>query len=157
LEQSAYSQAFYQKVAPGLWTSNNYFNERATSAFMVYRQDEDTGNPDYSGMNGANFSDGKYAFTGRLTGLPIYENDGRCLMHLGASATWRKAQDVPATTTQGGIAGPTFIDFAANVLLRDAVGNFGTAPLSGNSTRFVNTGLVDASSATVIGTELLYI
>jgi phosphate-selective porin OprO/OprP len=157
LEQSAYSQAFYEKVAPGLWTGNNYFNERATSAFMVYRQDEFTGSPGESGQNGVNFGDGKYAMTGRLTALPIYENDGRCLMHLGASATWRKAEDVPVTTGQGGIVGPTFVEFSANPLLRDFTGAYGTNGLPGNNRRIVDTGMIDAASSTVLGAEFLYI
>jgi phosphate-selective porin OprO/OprP len=156
LEQSAYSEAFYQKVAPGLWTSNNAFDQRVTWAGMIYRQDEVNGGSD-SGQNGVSFGDGKYATTGRLTALPVYENDGRCLLHLGVSGTWRKAEDVPVTAGQGGIAGPTFIDYRARPLLRDATGSYGTGGLPGNVSRVVDTGLLNAASATVIGTEFLYI
>ena len=40
LEQSNYAEAFYEKVAPGIWTNNSILNQRATWAFMAYRQDE---------------------------------------------------------------------------------------------------------------------
>ena len=41
--------------------------------------------------------------------------------------------------------------------LRDAIGDFGNSPLTGNARRIVDTGLIAADSATVIGTEFLFI
>jgi phosphate-selective porin OprO/OprP len=158
LEQSAYAEAFYEKVAPGVWTSNSVLDQRATWAFMWYRQDEYNGSPADFNQSGVSFVDGKYAYTGRVTALPIYENDGRCLLHLGVSASWRKAVFVPATgNAQGDTGGPTFVEYRAHPLLRDAIGAYGSGNLPGNNARLVDTGMVDASSSTVIGTELLYI
>ena len=163
MEQSSFNDAFYEDEGVGLWTGNSVLNQRLTWAGMLYRQDNDNG-LSYSGQNGADFGDGKYAFSGGVTGLPIYENDGRCLLHLGASATWRKAEDLPSTANPpaqgatGGPGEPTFIDFRARPQMRDGTGDYGSvAGLPGNQKRLVDTGALNASSATVIGTEFLYI
>ncbi|HKI35390.1 MAG TPA: porin [Gemmataceae bacterium] len=165
MEQSSFGSAFYEDLAPGIWTSNSVLHQRMTWAAMFYRQDNVPGGSD-SGQSGTSFADGKYAYAGRLTALPVYENDGRCLLHLGASYGWRKAEDVPAPSgTQGGTVGPTFIDFRSRPLLRDAIGDYGgtngnnatSLGLPGDSKQLIDTGLLTASSSTVIGTELLWI
>jgi phosphate-selective porin OprO/OprP len=159
-EVSPSGTAFYELLAPGIWTSNSVLDQRVTWQAMLYRQDNDPGGTD-SGQNGVSFADGKYACAGRITALPIYENEGRCLLHLGASYGWRKAEDVPATApTQGNTVGPTFIQFRTRPLLRDGIGDYGNFPannLSGNQKQLVDTGPILASSSTVIGTELLYV
>jgi len=163
MEVSASGQAFYQFLAPGVWASNSILDQRVTWETMVHRQDNVAGGSD-SGQNGVSFGDGKYGFAGRLTALPLYENDGRCLLHLGLSCGWRKAEDVPATSGQGGTVGPTFVDYRSRPLLRDGIGDFGTdaasgigAGLPGNQKQFVDTGLITAASSSILGTELLYI
>jgi phosphate-selective porin OprO and OprP len=147
LERAAYTDAFYQNFAPGLWTGNSVLDQRLTWAFMAYRQELSLHD-----NNGADFEDGEYAYTGRLTGLPIWECDGRHFLHLGVSATWRKGEK-----PDPGLTGPAVVRYRARPEMRDAIGDFGTAPLPGNSVRWVDTGNIIADSATVYGTELLYV
>jgi phosphate-selective porin OprO/OprP len=163
-EVSPSASAFYEDLGVGVLTTNSVLDQRVTWAAMFYRQDNVPGGSD-SGQNGVSFGDGKYAYAGRLTALPIYENDGRCLLHLGASYGWRKAEDVPVTTGQGGVTGPTFIEFRTRPQLRDSVGDYGGTAgnnatpigLPGNSGQIVDTGRLTAASSSVVGTELLYI
>jgi phosphate-selective porin OprO and OprP len=165
MEQSAFGSAFYEDLGPGVWTSNSVLNNRATWEAMFYRQDNVPAGTD-SGQNGVSFGDGKYAVAGRLSALPIYENEGRQLLHLAVSGGWRKAEDVPVGAgQQGNISGPSFIDFRARPLLRDSIGDYGgtngnnatPVGLSGDSKQMVETGFVGGNSSTVFGTELLYI
>ncbi len=150
LERAAYTDAFYQNFASGVWLGNNFLDQHVTYAAMAYRQDNAL-----RGNNGADFGDGDYGVSGRLTALPIYENEGRELLHLGVSGSWRKAEKPDAAAgsgLQGGI-NPGQIRFRARPELRDAIGDFGTSPLPGNSVRWVDTGALRADSATVLGTE----
>src|SRR5262249_5299372 len=85
----------------------------------------------------------------RLTFLPLYENEGRELLHLGVSGTWRNNEKADP-----GLTGPRVTRFRARPQLRDAIGDFGTAPLPGNTTRWVDTGIFNSTSTGVLGTEL---
>lgn len=155
LERSAYTDAFYQNFSTGIQLTNSVADQRATYTFMFYRQDNDNGvNAD---GNGVSFQDGAYAYGLRLTALPLWESNGRCFIHVGASANWRLAEklDNNAGLPQGGVIGPREVEFRARPQLRDAIGDFGTTPLTGNSKRLVDTGLVKANSDTILGTEFL--
>jgi phosphate-selective porin OprO/OprP len=161
LERSMYTDAFYQNFATGIWVGNSILDQRATFSGMWYRQDNDNGiNSD---NNAVSFQDGVYGYSGRLTALPIWESDGRCWLHVGASYTWRNAEKrddgagAQPPTAQGGVIGPRFVEFRARPQMRDAIGDFGTAPLSGNSVRLVDTGKIQAESDQVFGTELCYV
>ena len=79
--------AFYQEFAPGIFTNTTFCNERLTTQHMFHRIDN------FSQFNGASFGDGRYAYSGRVSGLPIYEDDGRYLLHLGAAYQWRKGSN----------------------------------------------------------------
>jgi phosphate-selective porin OprO/OprP len=156
LERSSYTDAFYENFGSGIWTGNSVLDQRLTWAAAAYRQDND--NNINAGNNGADFQDGAYGYTGRVTALPLWENDGRCLLHLGASYTWRNAERLQNNAAvQGGLADPRYADFRARPQLRDAIGDYGTPPLSGNSKRLVDTGLVPCDSVQVIGTELFFV
>ena len=150
LEKSASADAFEPNFGIGIEAADSYFDQHATYQAFFYRQDNAT-----NGNNGADFGDGKYAVTGRLTALPYYSEDGSCFFHLGASATYRKAEDA-----NPGVSGPGIIRFRARPDLRDAIGDFGTTvngtTLPGNTSRLVDTGAIAADSATVIGTEIWY-
>jgi phosphate-selective porin OprO/OprP len=165
LEVSAAGTAFYEDLGVGVWTNNSILDQRVTYETMFYRQDQVPGGIN-SGQNGVSFGDGKYAWAARVSALPIFENDGRCLLHLGASYGWRKAEPGPvASPAQGGVTGPNVIDFRSRPLLRDFTGDYGgtngnnAVPigLPGNSKQLVDTGLLIASSSSVIGTELFYL
>ncbi len=146
LERAAYTQAFYQNFGTGVWLGNSFLDQHATYSAMAYRQQR--------GSNGDDFGDGEYGYTARATFLPYYANDGRCLLHLGASGTYREARKPGA-----GLTGAPTVTFSARPELFDAAGNeidaYGTAGVAGNSNAFVSTGPIQANSATVYGTELL--
>jgi phosphate-selective porin OprO/OprP len=71
----------------GIMLQNSVLDQRMTYAAGVFR--EDTGDLAFSQR------DGKYNVSTRLTGLPFYEDDGRCLLHLGGSLSYRN----PATSS----------------------------------------------------------
>ena len=94
MERSSYSQAIEldQNFVTGLWLSNNYFDQRATWSFSVFR-------PDVAAATGYAFGDDQWGWQGRLTALPIYEDDGRRLLHLGLSGGWRSGTTNPGTAS----------------------------------------------------------
>jgi phosphate-selective porin OprO and OprP len=77
MERSPVFDAFYQEFAPGIFANETFLDQRITAQQMFHRIDN------FSQFNGASFGDGKYAFSARVSGLPIYEDDGRYLLHLG--------------------------------------------------------------------------
>lgn len=78
LERTSGFEAFLQEFDPGVWIFNDAFDQRLTWACTVHRIDP-------SVQKAGEFGKGDVAVTGRIAGLPIYENEGRCLLHLGAS------------------------------------------------------------------------
>jgi phosphate-selective porin OprO/OprP len=155
LERSAYTDAFYQNFAPGVWAGNALFDQRMTWSVMWYRQENAL-----HANSGSDFGDGEYGVSGRLTFLPLWENEGRHMLHLGVSATYRNALN--PDDGNGGLAGPSIVRFRARPQLRDASGDYGTTifggtVLPGNTNRMVDTGLIAADAATVIGSELFYV
>lgn len=71
--------AFAPSRNTGFMVQNAPLEQRMTWAFGAFRLADDAGN---------GFSDqGLYDLTGRITGLPWYENEGEHLLHLGVSAT----------------------------------------------------------------------
>jgi phosphate-selective porin OprO/OprP len=151
LENAAYTEAFYNIFATGVACMNSFFDDgvngdRMTYQLMGYRDDNPRTN------TGNDFGDGEYAVTGRVSALVIDGCEDRHFLHLGLSGTWRKAEKPGANVT-----GPAVVQFQARPELRDAIGGFGdTANLPGDSSRMVNTGAIQASSASVIGTEFWY-
>ncbi len=152
LERSLYTDAFYQNFAPGIWTGNSVLDQHMTWEAMAYRQENQFHNND-----GANFGDGQYGYTGRMSLLPIYENDGLHLLHLAASGTWRDAEKPDAAAGQGGLTGPRQVRFRARQQMRDSIGDYGTLGLPGNANRIVDTGNLNAQATEVLGTELFYV
>ncbi|HXK60064.1 MAG TPA: porin, partial [Acidobacteriota bacterium] len=68
----------------GVMIHNRQFNERASWAVGVFKDTDDFG---------AGTSDEDYAITGRVTGLPWFENEGRRLLHLGVAYSRRNTAD----------------------------------------------------------------
>lgn len=66
---------------PGIMARNTFAKSRGTWALGVYREDT---TPGISQENGA------YAETGRITFLPIDQNEGRRLIHLGLAVSHRR-------------------------------------------------------------------
>jgi phosphate-selective porin OprO and OprP len=89
LERSLAFDAFIENqnngFEPGMFFFNNAFDERMYWAIGVFKNTRS--------IFGWNVGDGEYDVTGRLTGLPIWENDGEQLLHIGMSASHRDLDD----------------------------------------------------------------
>ncbi|HEX5271920.1 MAG TPA: porin, partial [Gemmataceae bacterium] len=167
LERSSYTDAFYQNFSTGVMILNNVANQRVTYALEAYRQDNaEAGLQQFN--NGADFGDGNYGYSGRITALPIWENDGRCFLHLGVSYSFRESERAFGTGSprvEGELGGPRLVEFRARPQMRDAIGDYGgtagnnatPAGLPGDSVRIVDTGAVAANTNQVIGTEAFYV
>jgi phosphate-selective porin OprO/OprP len=149
MERSSYSEAIElnQNFVTGVWLSNNYFEQRATWEFAAFY-------PDQKASSGVFFGNGQSGVQGRLTGLPIYEDEGRHLLHLGMSAGWR------AGTANGanGYTGNT-MELSARPEMRDddpAGGGPGVIP-NADSYRMVDTGVIASRNEYLMGLESLYI
>jgi phosphate-selective porin OprO/OprP len=153
MERSPLFDAFYQEFAPGIFVDRTFLDQRVTTQHMFHRIDN------FSQFNADSFGDGKYAYSGRITALPIYEDEGVNLLHLGIAYQFRKGG------TAGDFNGGTVITppsgavidtaditrFRARPGLRDAVG------LQGDSTRVVDTGnLIADHVQSVNGEYLMY-
>jgi phosphate-selective porin OprO/OprP len=66
----------------GFMLQNAPFEQRMTWAFGAFRDTDDATGDGFS-------DDAQYNLTGRVTGLPWYENEGEHLLHLGLAATQR--------------------------------------------------------------------
>lgn len=81
LERSFNQDTFYggsfNGFTPGIALFNNMWDDRGSWNIGVYKP---TNN-----VFGSSISDGDYAITGRVTWLPVYEDSGRQLIHLGLS------------------------------------------------------------------------
>jgi phosphate-selective porin OprO/OprP len=81
MERSFNNDAFYgpfdNGFIPGISTFSTYANRRGTYAFGVFKN---VTNPWAYDVGGGN-----YKITGRITGLPVYADNGREVMHLGLS------------------------------------------------------------------------
>ncbi len=152
LERSPLFDAFYQEFAPGIFTDTTFCDQRITTQHMFHRIDN------FNQFNGASFGDGKYAYSGRVSVLPIYENDGRCLLHLAADYQWRKGA-IPSDFNGGTALASTpnfsvtentdLIRFRTRQGIRDAVGQ------QGNATRVIDTGNIIADDVQSVNGEFL--
>jgi phosphate-selective porin OprO and OprP len=158
MERSSYSEAIErnENFVTGLWLGNNYFDQRATWSFVAFREDQ-------ASATGVFFGDGQYGLQGRLTALPIWEEDGRCWTHVGLSGGWRSG-----TNNINGANGGTATSFRSFQLrarpeLRDddpasagggggATGGAQTTP-DANNVRMVDTGVMVADSEWLCGLE----
>jgi phosphate-selective porin OprO/OprP len=68
----------------GLMVHNAVLDQQMTWAVGTFRDTDDFGN---------NKSDGEFVFSGRLTGVPVYADKGRALVHVGASGRYRQPGD----------------------------------------------------------------
>jgi phosphate-selective porin OprO/OprP len=68
----------------GFMLHNTASDERTTTAIGMFRSTDDYGE---------NVDDGGYNITGRVTALPIYEDKGANLLHLGVAYSYRNPDD----------------------------------------------------------------
>ncbi len=153
LERSPLFDAFYQEFAPGLFTNTTFLDQRVTTQHMFHRIDN------FVQFNGASFGDGKYAYSGRVSGLPWYEEDGRCLLHLGLAYQFRNGSaplDFNGGTTLASLPNANvtentdLVRFRTRPSIRDAVG------LQGDPARVVDTGNIIADHVQAVNAELLW-
>lgn len=89
LERSLAFDAFVENqnngFEPGIMVFDTALRERATWAVGVFKNTRN--------IFGWNTGDGEYDITGRVTCLPVWENDGEYLIHLGVSASHRDLDD----------------------------------------------------------------
>jgi phosphate-selective porin OprO/OprP len=80
MERSDAHDAFFQpsQRVTGVMVFDSYLDDRTTAALSLARVGRQTITPFAFGTG-----PGEYALTGRLTGLPVYEDDGRRLLHVG--------------------------------------------------------------------------
>jgi len=158
LERDVLSEGIWGSLfAPGILVANTYLNDHVTFQTMFHKVQ-----PIVQFFTGA-FGDGDYASTTRLTGTPIYENEGANVLHIGTSYQWRHAN--LGRTIQPGGTGNDFADtqhvtrFRARPELRDAIGigSIGSGLLGGDTARFVDTGFFLADNIHTVSPELLVI
>ncbi|HXG12645.1 MAG TPA: porin [Gemmataceae bacterium] len=89
LERSLAFDAFVEMqdngFRPGIQAYNWFGDERASWAIGVFKPNRN--------IFGWNVGDGEWEVTGRLTALPIYRHDGRCLVHVGLGASHYSPDD----------------------------------------------------------------
>jgi len=149
MERSSYSESIElsQNFVTGVWMSNNYFDQRMTWSAVVFY-------PDQKASTGVFFGDGQTGMQLRLTGLPLYEDEGRHLLHLGVSGGWRDGTANAANAYPGNT-----IQSSARPELRDddPTGAGASVIPNANSNRMVDTGVIASNSEFLTGLEALYI
>ena len=152
MERSPLYDAFYNEFAPGIFTNTTFCDQRITMQTMFSRIDN------FAQFNGASFGDGKFAYTARVSGLPVYEDEGKTLLHLGFSYQFRTgstAADFNGGTTPTSLPAAAlntsdgFFRFRARPSIRDSNG------IQGDSTRVVDTGNIIADDCQSVNFELL--
>ncbi len=118
LERALPNEALVPSRNTGIMLYNALLNQRMTVAGGYFHDTDDFGDET---------SDHEQVFTGRVTGLPLYEDEGRLLVHLGAAGRWRKTGTETA--------------------------RFRSRPEIHNADRFIDTGDFDTESYTQAGAE----
>ena len=88
----------------GIMNYNTLLDKRMTYAAGIFRDGDSYGDDQ---------GDGEYAFTTRVTGLPVYENEGRTLVHVGAGYSYRGVHEVDLDTTPESHMAQDFADTGA--------------------------------------------
>lgn len=157
MERSCYSEAIElnQNFFTGVEFTRTFFeDQRAYLGVGVFRTD-------ISSTTGTLYGDGQWGSQARLTVLPIYEDKGVDLLHLGISGGWRKGTN--NTTGANGAAATSIQTFtlSARPELRDddpAASPAGAQILPNvDDDRMVSTGAIAASNDFLLGSEFLYI
>jgi phosphate-selective porin OprO and OprP len=147
MERSSYSESIElaQNFGTGLWFGNSYVDDRITYQATVFRPD--------NGNSGDFFGTGQCGAQGRLTCLPLYEDQGRHLLHLGISGGWRNGANNLASTSYIG----NTVTLQARPELRDDDPAGGQAIPNANSIRMVSTGALACDDELLMGLEMAYI
>lgn len=89
LERSLSFDAFVENqnngFSPGIMAFNHFFDQRVYGALGAFKFTRS--------IMGWNVGDGEYEITGRIAWLPIWEEDGRYMLHLGIGASHADLDD----------------------------------------------------------------
>ena len=90
MERSDAHDAFFQpfNYVTGVMAFDSYWDDRATAAISFAESASKQSRPLHSGAG-----PGEYAATGRLTVLPLYEEEGRRLVHAGIGYSYSGTDD----------------------------------------------------------------
>jgi len=165
MERSSYSQAIEkdQNFVNGVWLGNTWLDDRVFGSFVLFRPE--------NGSSGDFFGTGQYGWNMRWTCLPIYEDEGRHLLHLGVAGGWQNGTNAIAN---GATTATNTITLQSRPELRDddpaaspsaqsggnansATAGAGQFLANGNGNRLVSTGTINCSDEHILATELLYI
>jgi phosphate-selective porin OprO/OprP len=124
LFDSSMPSAFNNGRSPGISAFNTAFDDRLFWGIGAFKN--------INNFSGFGVGDGQYAVTGRLAGSPLYEDDGRYVLHLGTGYSYRDP-----------IAG------LVNIRVREAVRN-APFPLLNS---LANTGAFGASTQELLNLE----
>jgi phosphate-selective porin OprO/OprP len=92
MERGSNFDAFFQEFQIGVQGFNSWFDQRLNLAWSVARTD-----PGFLQYD-VDVGRGDFAATGRIAGLPIWYNNGRCFLHLAADYQFRTGQFDPNAT-----------------------------------------------------------
>jgi len=84
MERSLAMEAFAPSRNTGVMLFDTAYGDSMTWAVGIFRDTDDDGDVR---------DDGGYNFTGRLTTVPVYEDEGACLIHLGIGYSHRNPND----------------------------------------------------------------
>jgi phosphate-selective porin OprO and OprP len=84
MERSIVSDSFSPNRNLGVMLWNDPFDQRLVYAFGAFKENSNNG---FS--NAFDYSNGSYAYTGRVGVNPWYEDDGRCVLFLGGAYSYR--------------------------------------------------------------------
>ena len=149
MERSSYSEAIElnQNFVTGLWFGSSYADDRITYQTVVARPD--------NANSGDFFGDGECVLQARVTCLPLYEDEGRHLLHFGISGGWRNGANNLANANY---IGDTFTLQARPELRDDSPTGAGPTGIpNSNSNRMISTGSLACDNDCLMGLETLYI
>jgi phosphate-selective porin OprO and OprP len=96
MERSTPSDSFSPNRSLGVMLWNDPFEQRLVYAFGAFKENSNNG---FS--NAFDYSNGSYAYTGRVGVNPWYENDGRCVLFLGGAYSYRTLDPTIALNRYG--------------------------------------------------------
>ena len=150
MERSPLHNTFYPEYNPGVMIYNQIAENRIMYQLGVFRDDGASDIGRHSGK-------GDYNYDARVVFLPIYEQEGRCMLHVGGTYhhqdSNRDTRDVAnggannATNPAGALGTPTPFHTVTYAI----AGSFRTGK---NTPALVNTGAMLCDGVDVFGTEL---
>jgi phosphate-selective porin OprO/OprP len=150
MERSSYSEAIElnQNFVTGLWFGSSYADDRVTYQATFFRPD--------NANSGDYFGNGQCGAQLRLTGLPLYEDEGRHLLHVAVSGGWRDG-----TANLGSSYTGNTVTLQAHPELKDddpasSLSN-GQAIPNVDSLAMINSGALACDNEYLMGLESLYI